>query len=289
MTDPVHVVNGDSVEHTLAHSGLPGAVIVWRDVLHEGDVPPGDPAAVREARAAFLAGSGYGSREPILAALAEADAALVAALDEGRETVLWFEHDLHDQLQLIQILSRIAALRDAARAPDHARQLPGRPGFAGPRRALRRGARHALAAAAADRRDAYRDRGGRAFGALQRVDAGYLAAAARRLAPDRPMTLAAMPLALPYLAAGPAPPARGVGPGRRGLGRSERQILRAVAAGARTPAEVFFATQAHGGGAVRGDTWIFRRIDDLVARTPAARQGRRAGSPDAAGEAAAGS
>ena len=128
----VHVVNGDSVEHTLAHADLPGRVVVWRDVLYEGDVPPGDPPAVLRARAAFLAGADHGSRERIYADLAAADAALVAALDDGCETVLWFEHDLHDQLQLIQILARIAGhpRRDAARliALD---SFPGRPGFRG--------------------------------------------------------------------------------------------------------------------------------------------------------------
>ena len=41
---------------------------------HEGADPPGDPAAVRGARAAFLAGWGYGSQEPILARLSDADA-----------------------------------------------------------------------------------------------------------------------------------------------------------------------------------------------------------------------
>lgn len=135
--DPVHVVNGDSVEHTLAQTALPGQVIVWRDVLYHGDVPPGDPATVYRARAAFLAGAGWGSAEHILAGLAASDAALVAALDDGRETVLWFEHDLHDQLQLIQILARIGG-HPGRGAADRARQLSRSPRLQGPRRAFRR-------------------------------------------------------------------------------------------------------------------------------------------------------
>ncbi|MDP9259044.1 MAG: DUF1835 domain-containing protein, partial [Actinomycetota bacterium] len=130
--DPVHVVNGDSVAGTLERSGVGGSVIVWRDVLSEGPVPLGDPAAVRRARAEFLAAAGMGRVEEILADLEAADAALVAALEAGRETVLWFEHDLHDQLQLIQILARIAHHpgRAAARliAID---SHPGHPRFAG--------------------------------------------------------------------------------------------------------------------------------------------------------------
>ena len=256
-SDPVHVVNGDSVEHTLAGSGLPGRIIVWRDVLHQGDVPPGDPATVYRARAAFLAEAGWGSAERNLADLAGADAALVAALDDGRETVLWFEHDLHDQLQLIQILARIAGHRgrEAARLIT-LDSFRGRPDFKGlgelsadelatlwPTRASIDPGAYATAA--------------RAYEALQQSDAGalatlagepsaelpYLAAALRRLLEERPW-------------AGP------------GLGRSERQILRAVAAGARTPPDVFLATMRMEEAPYSGDTWIFRRIDDLAAATP---------------------
>ncbi len=253
----VHVVNGDSVEHSLARTHLPGRVVVWRDVLHEGDVPPGDPAAVMQARAAFLAEEGYGSRERIHAGLARADAALVAALDDGCETVLWFEHDLHDQLQLIQILSRIAGhpQRGAARLITLDR-FPGRPGFKGLGE-LSAGELETLwPARAVIPQEAY-DTAARAFTALQESDADTLAA------------LAAMPSAeLPYLAAAlrrlleERPWA---GPG---LGRSERQILRAVAEGAHTPVEVFVATMRMEEAPYSGDTWMFKRIDDLVSAAP---------------------
>ncbi|MDX6597570.1 MAG: hypothetical protein QOE87_1457 [Gaiellales bacterium] len=253
MPDPVHVVNGDSVEHALARSGLPGAVIVWRDVLHEGDVPPGVPATVREARAAFLAGAGYGNRERILAGLAEADEALIAALDDGRETVLWFEHDLHDQLQLSQILSRIAGHpgRAAVRLIT-LDSFPGRPGFAGlgelspeelvtlwPLRAPLGPGAYIL--------------GARAYAALQESDGDALAALAEERSADVPYLGAALRRLLeerPW--AGP------------GLGRSERQIVRAVAAGARTPADVFLATMCMEEAPYSGDSWTFKRIDDLA-------------------------
>ena len=71
---------------------------------------------------------------------------------------------------------------------------------------------------------------------------------------------------LPYLAAAlrrllEDPPWCGPGPGR-----SERQIVRAVAEGARTPTEVFLATQAMEEVPFAGDSWIFDRIRALVAR-----------------------
>ena len=58
------------------------------------------------------------------------DERLAAAIAGAEPVVLWFEHDLYDQLQLIQIL---AGLPDR---PEHAELIcvgsfPGRPGFAG--------------------------------------------------------------------------------------------------------------------------------------------------------------
>ncbi len=49
-SQPTHVVNGDSVAMTLARSGLPGSVIVWRDVLQRGPTAAGRPR--RRARGA---------------------------------------------------------------------------------------------------------------------------------------------------------------------------------------------------------------------------------------------
>jgi hypothetical protein len=250
---PVCVVNGDSVARTLASSGVGGTVVVWRDVLCEGPVPPGDPAAVRRVRAAFLADAGMGSAEEILAGLEAADAALVAALADGRETVLWFEHDLHDQLQLIQILARIADEpgRDAARLisiDSH----PAHPRFAGlgelsaGELAALWPERHPIDAgayAAASRAyDVFRQGDARGLAALAEQPLPglpFLAAALRRLLEERPWT-------------------------GSGLARSERQILRAVAAGARTPGAVFRATWQMEEAPYLGDSWVFRRIDGLA-------------------------
>ena len=249
----MHVVNGDSVAATLARSGLGGSVIAWRDVLSEGPVPPGDAAAVCRARARFLADAGFGSAEAILADLEAADAELNAALTGGRETVLWFEHDLHDQLQLIQILARIAGHpgRPGVRLIT-LDSYPGHPRFAGlgelgadELAALwpRRQPIDATTFAAATRAyDAFRQADPRALAAvIEEPSPGlpYLAAALRRLLEERPW----------------------VGPG---LARSERQILRAVASGARTPAAVFRATWEMEEAPYLGDAWVFRRIDDLA-------------------------
>jgi len=251
LPPPVHVVNGDSVGHTLARSALPGSLIVWRDVLHEGRVPPGPPSLVYRERAAFLARAGHGSAAAIHADLAAADAGLIAALEAGHETVLWFEHDLHDQLQLVQILARIAGhpARGALRLITLDR-FPGHPRFAGlgelsaaelltlwPQRSPLDGRVFPVAE--------------RVYVALQEGDGAVL----HELAGTSPAGLPFLPGALrrlleehPWVAEG----------------RSERQILQAVAAGARTPAEIFTATFEMEEAPYAGDSWVFRRIEELT-------------------------
>ena len=103
----LHVTNGDSVAGTLQQI-VPGgeAVLPWRDVLHDGPVPGGiDADALRVTRAKFLA-ERWTTYDVVLADLKGRDAAL-AAMGAGDRVVLWFEPDLYDQLQLLQILARL--------------------------------------------------------------------------------------------------------------------------------------------------------------------------------------
>lgn len=102
----LHLTNGDMAAARISAAGLPGQVLPWRDVLHEGPVPAGDDDALRAARAGFL-GGGRSSRGSVLRDMHERDARLAAASIED-EVVLWFEPDLYDQLQLVQILDRLA-------------------------------------------------------------------------------------------------------------------------------------------------------------------------------------
>ncbi len=112
----LHVTNGDHAGQALARSGLPGDVLVWRDVLHDGPVPADDDrAAFWRVRAHFLAGRHLADETAVVEDLAARD----ARLDEmGRadEVVLWFEPDLFDQLQLMQVLSRLST-READQRP----------------------------------------------------------------------------------------------------------------------------------------------------------------------------
>jgi hypothetical protein len=104
----LHITNGDSAADTIRETGIAGSVLPWRDVLHEGPVP-GDLTleALSELRARFLAGYGGGPAfEETLREFRQRDAALQGGLSED-EIVLWFEADLYDQLQIIQLLDWI--------------------------------------------------------------------------------------------------------------------------------------------------------------------------------------
>ncbi len=101
----LHVTNGDVVVHHIRAAGLPGQVVPWRDVLHEGPVPSGlSWQELREVRARFIAAQGWGDYATAMRYFEERDAALATSTMQN-EVVLWFEHDLYDQLQLIQVLA----------------------------------------------------------------------------------------------------------------------------------------------------------------------------------------
>lgn len=104
----LHLTNGDSVAAALGQSGIPGDRLAWRDLLHDGPVPPdADLAAFHRARGEFLASRGWATQSSVIAEFAARDAR-IASTTADDEVVLWFEPDLYDQLQLIQVLARFA-------------------------------------------------------------------------------------------------------------------------------------------------------------------------------------
>lgn len=103
----MHLTNGDSAGGALIHAGF-HPVLPWRDVLHEGPVRAGlSLERLSGERIVFIAGAGWGPLEEVTAAFRRRDAELKASLLQD-EVVLWFEHDLYDQLQLLQLLDWFA-------------------------------------------------------------------------------------------------------------------------------------------------------------------------------------
>lgn len=122
-TGPLHVTNGESVAGTLRATSLEGVVLSWDDVLHVGALAF-DPEESRALRARFLGEHGWGSEDAIDAELTRRDELLAQA----ERIVLWFEHDLVDQLQLLQILAQLDDNIDVelVQADDYLGPLEGR-------------------------------------------------------------------------------------------------------------------------------------------------------------------
>jgi hypothetical protein len=249
----LHVTNGDSTAGTLLQTALVQRVLPWRDVLHEGPVPVLVDEELRRVRAAFLAEDGSNESESILRWLEERDRMLASSRDG--ELVLWFEADLYDQLQLIQILAR---LHELGVPPDRITLIciGEYPGIA-----------H--------------------FGGLGELDAAQLEGLADRAA--LPVTAAALSLAQDAWAAFRADDPHGLAPiagafspelrflaeafdrlsreypsTRDGLSLTERRILAAAAAGLPTAGEVFLRLGAKETRPFLGDAFCFRIVARLA-------------------------
>jgi len=138
----LHVANGTSTTTTIEAAGIPGVCSIWADPLYEGPVPAGlsDDELV-EVRRQFLAGS---LESPGMASAGN-DAtrdpandlrqwrAAIARHASYDEIVLWFEHDLFDQLNLIQLLTWIHERLPADKPISLIciGSFPGRPDFKG--------------------------------------------------------------------------------------------------------------------------------------------------------------
>ena len=245
----LHVTNGESAGNTLRQTALGGAVLPWQDALHEGPVPALPRPELRRARAGFLSECGWGSRRAILASLERRDRQFVEALRGGAQVVLWFEHDLFDQLQLLDAL----ALADGAGVSPElivVSSFPGKPSFAGlgeltaqeletlwPTRQAP--GPNVLAVAAA------------AWDAFRAPEPTALAEWAKG-SPELPLLGSAVRRLLEEL---PAP--------TDGLSGTERRALEAIAAGARTPSAAFLAEQHLEDAPFLGDAWFFRALAAL--------------------------
>jgi hypothetical protein len=105
------ITNGDDAVARMREAGIRGEILPWRDILHEGPVPPSLPLEDLSAvRADFLAQRGWLPKEELHAAFRSRDA-MIRRHREFESVVLWFEHDLYDQLQLIQLLDFFATER----------------------------------------------------------------------------------------------------------------------------------------------------------------------------------
>lgn len=102
MTD-LHITNGDGAADIIRASVITGEVLPWRDPMHHGPFPLGlDLDDLSAVRGRYLAGPDLDASE-IIGWFRQRDGTLRAAANYDR-VVLWYEHDLLDQLQILQLL-----------------------------------------------------------------------------------------------------------------------------------------------------------------------------------------
>ena len=261
LSSALHVTNGDSTVDELRRTGLAERILVWRDSLHEGPVPDTDPDELRKVRATFLSTPDPRVDEDA-AAEEHADALQLLTLrdrtleaNRSGRYALWFEADLYDQLQVAEILARLAEL---GVPPEHITlicigEYPGIAHFGGlgelhaeqlrtlPGSAAVPMSREALALAArawAALRSSVPDKLGSIAASLSK-ELRFLPEAFDRLSREYPST-------------------------RDGLSLTERRVLAAVADGASTAEDAFIASIRRESRPFLGDLWCFRRIAALA-------------------------
>jgi hypothetical protein len=233
----LHLTNGDCAVPALRAAAADGEILPWSEVLHDGPVPQLEPEELRAVRARFLDGDE--------ALLARRDQRLATAIAANEPLTLWFEADLYDVLLMLQILERLPP------------ETPARLVLVG--------------------QEEWRS--------VTEVDAEELGAFGRNAPEVTPeqRSLAASawaaftaddPRALEPLAAGtPALPAVGQALRRlleelpwtgTGLGRTERQLLEALANGARTREEAFHAAVAREERPFLGDASAWAALERLA-------------------------
>ena len=243
MTDLI-ITNGDSSADLLRLAGREAAVVSWRDVLHEGPILPGPLAGCSPARVAYLAARFRVDAAGVAADFAERDA-LIRVHRDFATVELWFEHDLYDQLQLLQVLAFFAGeeARDRlilVQADD----------FLGTQSAetILAFANHARPVTTADLELAAGVWADLAQPTPERI-------AARLNRPEGPLPFL-RPALLRFLEELPAPGS--------GVGRSERTMLAHIAGGTAEPAKLFHQVIAAEEAAFMGDWSFFRQLEDLA-------------------------
>lgn len=242
----MHITNGDSVLYSWKKAGLLGTHVAWKDVLHEGPVAGG--ASLEEQsrlRGDYLAARGYGNAIKIHRDFEKRNALLRRAADFD-EVVLWFEHDLYDQLQMLQVL---AALQEMGLGSG-AVQLIQSDQYLGMLSA------EELMALYPKRRfitTAIAEGAARAWNAFTAPDPQQLARASLEQYIGLPFLRDALRrLCEEYPAAD------------SGLSRTQKQLVEACAQGARRKEDLFRRSQAQEEASFLGDASCYATINDLA-------------------------
>jgi hypothetical protein len=102
MSSALHILNGDSTAYVFKDSGLDGDLLVWREVLSQGPlVEDISLSAFWEARSKWICGSFNETPD-------QYDEKVIKPLEKLNniydEVTLWFEFDLHCQVNMLGVL-----------------------------------------------------------------------------------------------------------------------------------------------------------------------------------------
>jgi len=246
-TNTLHITNGDSVLYSWKKGGLLGEQMAWRDVLHEGPVLAELPLEeMSRIRGDYLASRGFGNAIKIHRDFERRDAVIRAA-GKYDEIVLWFEHDLYDQLQLLQILH---VLREMGLGAGRVQlvQTDHYLGMLDPEELMalypkRKFLTNAMEQGAAKAWSAFTGPDPQALPKAANdkyVGLPFMRDAFRRLCEEYPEL-------------------------HTGLSRTQKQLLEACAQGAKRRDELFARSQAREEASFLGDTSAYAIVDDLCA------------------------
>ena len=255
------ITNGDTAGELLRAAGKNAIILPWQDVLHEGPIDPGSLETCSVERVKYLAGRFGIPETEVAATFAERDGIMLRHGDFDR-IELWFEHDLYDQLQLIQVLSFFAEARRT-----EGMTLVQANDFLGAQRpdTILRFASHARPLTEDDLR-----LGSSAWADLTTSTPRAIAVRSRISETRLPYLTPAL---LRLLEEFPAP--------GTGLGRTEAAILSGIASGTSSPRRLFHDVIQQEEAAFMGDASFFHLLDDLAScEVPLIAGLPRACSPD---------
>ena len=138
----LHVANGTSTTRTITAAGIPGICSIWADPLHDGPVPSGlSDDELLDVRRRYLSGSddppppAWMGEDPSLDPVNDLRQwrRTVSGHESYDELILWYEHDLFDQLNLVQLLDWIRTHLPSTKPVSLIciGSFPGRPAFKG--------------------------------------------------------------------------------------------------------------------------------------------------------------
>ena len=105
MNKTLNIVNGNTCIKTMKKAKIEGEFLPWLDFLHEGPVPKNlSLEELSSIRVKFINSFISDDFKEIQKEFKKRDEKL-KSYREYQKIILWFEHDLYDQLQLLQLLS----------------------------------------------------------------------------------------------------------------------------------------------------------------------------------------